>query len=98
MPWDVLCPFGENGIHRILDAYSELFEDEAKLQIFNGLAAMKCPVCANPWKFPKGWFSNPVSGEGLPVLYWSKRKWDRYDEARKDEIRQRVSNVEQYLR
>jgi hypothetical protein len=98
MPRDVICPFDEDGVHSVPDAYSELFEDPAKLEISKGLAAMRCPVCDKPWKFPRGWFSNPVSGEGLPIFYWSQRKWDGYDETRKDEIRQRIPDVEQYLR
>jgi hypothetical protein len=98
MPWDVICPFDENGLHSIPDAYSELFEDPAKLQIAKGLAAMRCPICGSPWRFPKGWFSDPVSGEGLPVFYWSKRIWNTYTDQRKDEVRQRIPNVEQFLR
>ena len=98
MPWDVPCPFGWNDPHGLKDAYSELFERAEGLQIAKGQAAMLCPICGEPWRFPNGWFSNPVSGVGLPVFYWSKRIWDTYTDERKAEVRQRVPNVEQYLR
>ncbi len=67
-------------------------------QIAKGQAAMLCPICGEPWRFPNGWFSNPVSGVGLPLFYWSKRIWDTYTDERKAEVQQRVPNVEQYLR
>jgi hypothetical protein len=98
MPWDVLCPLGWNVTHGLKDAYSELFEHAKGFQIAKGQAAMLCPICGEPWRFPNGWFSNPVSGVGLPVSYWSKRIWDTYTDERKAEARQRVPNLEQYLR
>jgi len=98
MPWDVPCPFSSIGTHSVKDAYSELFEREEGLQVAKGQAAMLCPACGEPWRFPNGWFSNPVSGVGLPIFYWSKRIWDTYTDDRKAEVRQRVPNVEQSLR
>jgi hypothetical protein len=98
MPWDIQCPFDVHGHHSLKDAYAELFERGDGLQIAKGRAAMLCPIWGNPWRFPNGWFSNPVSGVGLPVFYWSKRIWDTYTDERKVEVRQRIPNVEQYLR
>lgn len=98
MPWDLLCPFGIAEHHTVPDAFAELFEPPDSLQISRGQAAMPCPVCGKPWRFPRGWLSNPVQGEDLPVVYWSRRIWNSYTDARKDEVRQRVPNVERYLR
>lgn len=98
MPWDILCPFSPNDPHSLKDAYSELFERAEGLQIAKGQAAMLCPICGGPWRFPNGWFSSPASGVGLPVFYRSKRLWDTYTDERKDEVRRRVPNVEHYLR
>lgn len=98
MPWDLPCPFGVSEPHTIRDAFSELLEPADSLLVSRGKAALLCPVCGNPWKFPRGWLSNPVTGGGLPVVYWSKRIWDSYTDERRDEVRQRVPSVEQYLR
>jgi hypothetical protein len=98
MPWDIHCPFDTNGPHSIKDAYAELFERDEGHQIAKGQAAMLCPVCGNPWRFPNGWFSDPGPGPGHPVFYWSRRIWDTYTDERKAEVLQRVPNVEQYLR
>lgn len=98
MPWDLPCPFGILDPHTIVDAFSELLEPPDSLLVSQGKAAMPCPVCGRPWKLPRGWFSNPVSGDGLPMVYWSRRIWDSYDDPRKDEVRRRVPTVEQYLR
>ena len=98
MPWDVLCFLSSNGPHQLKDAYSELFERADGLQISK--VKQRCCVqsAGNLGEFPNGWFSNPVSGVGLPVFYWSKRIWDTYTDERKAEVRQRVPNVEQLLR
>ncbi len=98
MPWDLPCPFGVSGPHTVPDAFAELFEPADSREISRGQAAMLCPTCGSPWRFPKGWLSNPVPGESLPLVYWSRRIWDTYTDSRKDEVRQRVPSVEQYLR
>jgi hypothetical protein len=99
MPWNVPCPFDLSNLHTLRDACSELFEEYQRREISQGKkAAMLCPVCGKPWTFPRGWFSNPVSGVGLPISYWSQRIWDTYNDQRKDDIRQRVPNVEGLLR
>lgn len=98
MPWDIPCPFAILEPHAVPDAFAELLEPADSRQVSQGQAALLCPVCGKPWKFPRGWFSNPVAGDELPVVYWSRRIWDSYDESRKDDMRQRVPNVEQCLR
>ena len=98
MPWDIPCPLRWNGPHSVKVAYSELFERADGFQIHKGQAAMLCPICGAAWRFPNGWLSNPVSGVGLPVVYWFKRIWDTYTDERKAEVRQRVPNMKQYLR
>jgi hypothetical protein len=59
---------------------------------------MLCPLCANPITFSKGWHGDAVDGTGLPVYHWSQSLWDRYSPQRQAEVKQRVPNVEQYLR
>ena len=98
MPWDISCPYALLEPHTVPDAFAELLELPDRLQVGQGKTAMLCPVCGKLWRFPRGWLSNPVAGEGLPLVYWSKRIWDSYTDARKDEVRQRVPTVEQYLR
>jgi hypothetical protein len=95
MPWGVKYPHGD---HVIPDAYAELFQQSEAIQIGRGLAAMHCPVCGHPITFPRGWHGDAVDGAGLPLCRWSRSLWDRYSPQRQDEVKQRVPNVEQYLR
>jgi hypothetical protein len=95
MPWGVKCPHGD---HIIPDAYAELFEQFQRLEIGRGQAAMTCPLCGHAITFSRGWYQDPVGGHGLPFYHWSRSIWDRYSDQRQAEVKQRIPNVEQYLR
>jgi hypothetical protein len=95
MPWGVKCPHGD---HVIPDAYAELFPPQVANQIGKGQTAMLCPLCGNALTFPRGWYQDPVDGTGLPLSHWSKSIWDSSSPQRQADVKQRVPNVEQYLR
>ncbi len=54
--------------------------------------------CGKPITFPKGWHEDAVDGTGLPLCHWFQSIWDGYSPQRQEEVKQRVSLVEQYLR
>jgi hypothetical protein len=95
MPWGVKCPHGD---HVIPDAFAELFQRLEAKRIGSGQAAMPCPLCGKLITFPRGWHGDPVDGTGLPLCHWSQSIWDGYSHQRQEEVKQRVPNVEQYLR
>jgi hypothetical protein len=82
----------------IPDAYAELFQPPEAKQIGRGQAAMLCPLCGNPITFPSGWHGDAADVTGLPLFHWSRSIWDRYSRQRQEEVKQRIADVEQYLR
>jgi hypothetical protein len=96
-PHFVPCPNGQHD--PIIDMYSELLETDDQMAVANGLAAMVCPLCTGKMYWPLTFRNDPAPAPaGIPVVYWSLAKWNRWSPDDQQAALSRVPNLTRFLR
>jgi hypothetical protein len=96
-PHFVPCPNGQHD--PIIDMYSELLEPSDQVAVANGQAAMVCPACGEKMYWPLTFLKDPASAPvGMPVVYWSLARWNRWAPDDQQTALSRVPNLMRFLR
>lgn len=94
IPWQVQCPHGD---HVIPDLLTELLDTTDKKSLLKGEAALLCPICTQPVTYAGSFLGDLRDGTGLPLVYWSEVRWERFPVFEQQERVRRIPRLRELL-